>query len=260
MTTPTPLPLDAAALDRIESGEIGVGPSIGDRLIAQSRAALTLAARVAELERIVGAVPTELPGDLGHTIAVWLSAWFKQSQAENFVSIDWRDPMTDEWFVVSATKRGAKSPATMLTEAEARAAELEEQRDGYRNGQAQVQALFDGLWKSNAALAASHNALRDALHDCFEWFDARADVDHVGDPMRPFPNAEAIQREHVLAALAAHPAASLAAHDAEVRTVIDREWATALCAEDTRVIERVTTRVLNARALAAHAQEVKPCQ
>ena len=80
--------LDAAALDRIESGELGVGPYIGEKLLAQSRLALSQAERIAELEA---------------------------------------------------------------------------ERDGWRNGQAQVQELFDSLWKSNTALVAGYNALRAAL-------------------------------------------------------------------------------------------------
>lgn len=48
MTAPE-LPLDAAALDRIESGEVGVGPSRGEKIIAQARAALTLRDKLAAL-------------------------------------------------------------------------------------------------------------------------------------------------------------------------------------------------------------------
>lgn len=65
MTTPTPLPLDTAALDEIGArpdevvtmqaplsrpGYVPIDAGERDALIAQSRAALTLAARVAELE------------------------------------------------------------------------------------------------------------------------------------------------------------------------------------------------------------------
>lgn len=41
--------LDAAALDRIESGELGVGPTTGEKLIAQARLALAQAERIATL-------------------------------------------------------------------------------------------------------------------------------------------------------------------------------------------------------------------
>lgn len=46
------LPLDAAALDRIESGEVGVGPAVGERLIAQARAALALRAELAAMPKV----------------------------------------------------------------------------------------------------------------------------------------------------------------------------------------------------------------
>lgn len=48
MSTPVKW-LDAAALDRIESGEVGVGPSRGEKIIAQARAALTLRDKLAAL-------------------------------------------------------------------------------------------------------------------------------------------------------------------------------------------------------------------
>jgi hypothetical protein len=58
-----------------------------------------------------------------------------------------------------------------LDAARARIAQVEAERDGFRNGQAQVQALFDGLWKSNGALIKERGALRAEVEAWREWHD-----------------------------------------------------------------------------------------
>ena len=95
----------------------------------------------------------------------------------------------------------------------ARVSELEAERDGYRNGQVQVQALFDGLWKSHCALSAHANRLRDAL------VKARDMLCEDGDWLPGTTRAN----ECITDALISTPAADLSAHDAEVLTLAFNE-------------------------------------
>lgn len=156
---------------------------------AEDSEVVELRARVAELQAerdelraLVGTSPTQMPHGHATAIARWLIAWFKASGAEHFVSVDFRDDETDEWYVVAAHKRDGMSPAKMLEQAERK-------RDEAR---------------------ATANALRDAMEKADAAFNAWArDEDGIHPDAWPAV-------EHLRATLKAHPAASLAALKAEV--------------------------------------------
>jgi len=147
--------------------------------------------------------------------------------------------------------------ATEALTLRARVAELEAERDGYRNGQAQVQAMFDGLWKSNAALAASHNALRDALKKAERNFDVTA-----GQTTDALAREACVRyRDECSDALASTPSADLSAHDAEVGMRVVSECAMTMrskcdCTHCDENAPGWEGRAIVERALAA--QEVKP--
>jgi hypothetical protein len=154
-----------------------------NQLIQQSRAALNLRDKLASCERerdeliaLVGISPDEMPSDRGTMIARWLMAWFKASGAQNFVSVDFRDDQTDEWYVIAAHKREGMSPGKMLEHAErerdearARIATLEAELAASREdaklawAEAAMGPTEAAITHELAKLQAHANALRDAL-------------------------------------------------------------------------------------------------
>lgn len=63
---PATTPLTDAEIDRIASGELGVGPTVGDRLIAQAREANKLRAEVTHLRGGIESALMDLEPALDH--------------------------------------------------------------------------------------------------------------------------------------------------------------------------------------------------
>ena len=83
----------------------------------------------------------------------------------------------------------------------------------------------------NAALRRlreENDRLRDALEECAEWFDQRADAEAVGDPQRYVGNAEMTMLGTCKRALAAAPATGDRWDAPEGRTHYDVAHAVAL--------------------------------